>query len=171
MYQVVRVPRKLVAAIKPPRRFKARLVACGDFLHREKTRKSATLDRTDLYCSNLDIFSLRIQLATGIQKDWRATSIDVKTAFLTAPFQAGKTSGSAPKEKLIMVKVPRAVILAGLSPGAYIQVDRALYGLQESPHSWSLDRDHKLRQLKWKGSKGQEWNLVQCESDGCIWRC
>ena len=33
-YQVIRVPGKLVAAIKPPRRFKARLVACGNFLHR-----------------------------------------------------------------------------------------------------------------------------------------
>ena len=80
-YQVVRVPGKLVAAIKPPRRYKARLVACENFLHREKTRKSPTLDRTDLYCSNLDIFSLRIQLATGIQKGWRAASIDVKTDF------------------------------------------------------------------------------------------
>ena len=48
VYQVVRVPGKLVAAIKPPRRYKARLVACGNFLHREKTRKSATLDRTEL---------------------------------------------------------------------------------------------------------------------------
>ena len=49
-------------------------------------------------------------------------------------------------------------------------MDRALYGLQESRHSWSLDRDHRLRQLKWKGSKGQECKLAQCESDGCIWK-
>ena len=47
-HQVIRVPGRLVAAVKPPRRFKARLVACGNFLHREKTRKSSTLDRTDL---------------------------------------------------------------------------------------------------------------------------
>ena len=80
-YQVIRVPGKLVAAIKPPRRFKACLVACGNFLHRETTRKSSTLDRTDLYCSNLDIFSLRIQIAVGVQKGWRAASIDVKLLF------------------------------------------------------------------------------------------
>ena len=56
-YQVIPVPGKLVAAIKPPRRFKARLVTCGNFLHREKTRKSSTLDKADLYCSNLHVFS------------------------------------------------------------------------------------------------------------------
>ena len=170
-YQVIRVPGKLVAAIKPPRRFKARLVACGNFLHREKTRKSSTLDRTDLYCSNLDIFSLRIQIAVGVQKGWRAASIDVKTAFLTAPFQAGRTTGPEPKQKLILVKVPRAVVLAGFAePNSYIQVDKALYGLQESPHSWSLDRDVKLRKLRWKGENGAERRLVACASDTCIWR-
>ena len=67
-YHAVRVPGKLVAAIKPPRRYKARLVACGNFLHREKTRKSPTLDRTDLYCSNLGIFTLRIQLARASKR-------------------------------------------------------------------------------------------------------
>ena len=115
-YQVVRVPGKLVAAIKPPRRFKARLVACGNFLHREKTRKSATLDRTDLYCSNLDIFSLRIQLAIGAQKGWRAASIDVKTAFLTAPYQPGRATDPQKEPKMIFVKVPRAVVLASFAP-------------------------------------------------------
>ena len=170
-YQIVRVPGKLVAAIKPPRKLKARLVACGNFLQREKTKKSSTLDRTDLYCSNLDIFSLRTQLATGIQKGWKAASIDVKTAFLTAPFQAGRTSGSNPVPKLIMVKVPRAVTLAGFAPaGSYIQVHKALYGLQESPHSWSLDRDRKLAQACWKGAGGLECKLVQCAADNCIWK-
>ena len=70
-----------------------------------------------------------------------------------------------------MVKVPRAVILAGFAPpGSYIQVDRALYGLQEPPHSWSLDRDSKLRQLTWKNAKGEERKLVVCDSDACIWK-
>ena len=170
-YQVIRVPGKLVAAIKPPRRFKARLVACGNFLHSEKTRKSSTLDRTDLYCSNLDIFSLRIQLAIGIQKGWRVASVDVKTAFLTAPFQAGRTTGPEPKQKVILVKVPKAVVIAGFAePGSYIQVDKALYGLQESPHSWSLDRDLKLKKLCWKNANGEERRLVTCEADACIWK-
>ena len=170
-FQIVRVPGKLVAAIKPPRKLKARLVACGNFLQREKTKKSSTPNRTDLYCSNLDIFSLRIQLATGIQQGWKAASIDVKTAFLTAPFQAGRTGGNNPRPKVIMVKVPRAVTLAGFAPhGAYIQVDKALYGLQESPHSWSLDRDRKLANARWKGADGTERRLVHCAADGCIWK-
>ena len=49
-------------------------------------------------------------------------------------------------------------------------MDRALYGLQESPHSWSLDRDSKLRQLTWKNAKGEGRKLVMCESDACIWK-
>ena len=73
-----------------------------------------------------------------------------ENCFLTAPFQAGRTTGPEPKQKLILVKVPRAVVLAGFAePNSYIQVDKALYGLQESPHSWSLDRDVKLRKLRW----------------------
>ena len=170
-FQVIRVPGKLVAAIKPPRRYKARLVACGNFLHREKTRKSATLDRTDLYCSNLDIFSLRIQLATGVARGWKAASIDVKTAFLTAPYQAGRSKGPNAKQKIIMVKVPRAVTLAGFAPhNSYIQVDKALYGLQESPHSWSIDRDRKLSQTHWQCADGSVCRFVQCETDSCIWK-
>ena len=37
-FQIVRDPGKLVAAIKPPRKLKARLVACGNFLQRERQR-------------------------------------------------------------------------------------------------------------------------------------
>ena len=62
-------------------------------------------------------------------------------------------------------------MVAGFAePNSYIQADKALYGLHESPHSWSLDRDVKLRRLRWKGTNGEERKLVACESDACIWK-
>ena len=69
------------------------------------------------------------------------------------------------------MKVPKAVVLAGFAePGAYVHVDKALYGLQESPHSWSLDRDLKLRKLCWRNAKGEERKLVACDADACNWK-
>ena len=168
--EVIRVPGKLVAALKPPRRHKARLVACGNFLVREKCGRSSTLDRRDLYSAGLDVYSLRVQLCTGAHRLWKAASIDVRTAFLTAPYQPGR-SKSEGKKKVVMVKVPRAVVLSGhAAPNTWIQVDKALYGLQESPHSWSLDRDQKMRCISWKGEDGNLRRLVQCMSDVSIWK-
>ena len=168
--EVLRVPGKLVAALKPPRRHKARLVACGNFLVREKCGRSSTLDRRDLYSAGLDVYSLRVQLCTGAHRLWKAASIDVRTAFLTAPYQPGR-SKSEGKKKVVMVKVPRAVVLSGhAAPNTWIQVDKALYGLQESPHSWSLDRDQKMRCISWKGEDGNLRRLVQCMSDVSIWK-
>ena len=79
---VVRLPGKIVAVIKPPNKKKARLVACGNFLHRPKDRGSPTLDRRDLYSAGMDTLSLRTQLGVGAQYGWNCGSLDVKTAFL-----------------------------------------------------------------------------------------
>ena len=168
--EVIRVPGQLVAAPKPPRRHKARLVACGKFLVREKCGRSSTLERRDLYSAGLDVNSLRVQLCTGAHRQWRAASIDVGTAFLTAPYQPGRSKSDG-KTKVIMVKMPRAVILADHSaPNTWIQVDKALDGLQESPHSWSLDRDHKMGCMSWKGAYDSLRKMVQCTSDVSIWK-
>ena len=53
--EIVRVPGKIVAAVKPPSRKKARLVACGNFLYQSKGRgkpqsESPRLVRSRLRC-------------------------------------------------------------------------------------------------------------------------
>ena len=70
----------------------------------------------------------------------------------------------------MVVRVPRAMIQAGLCPsGSWLRVYGALYGLQESPHSWSLDRDKKLRSVTWEGATGHTMRLVQTKSDVSMW--
>ena len=166
--EVVRMPGKVVAAIKPPLKRKARLVACGNYLHRPRDRSSPTLDRRDIYAAGLDTVSLRTQIAVGSRKGWQCATLDVRTAFLTAPYQASRSTNV--KQRVVVVKVPRAMILAGLLPAnSWLRVQGALYGLRESPSSWGASRDEKLQQIRWKGSKDQTLQVVQRKTDVSLW--
>ncbi|CAE7419793.1 unnamed protein product [Symbiodinium necroappetens] len=168
--EVLRVPGKVVASIKPPFKRKARFVACGNYLTRPKESKSPTLDRHDLYSAGLDSFALRTQLAIGAYKRWHCASLDVKTAFLTAPLQQPRATSKTGKERIVLVRVPRVMVLAGLvPPGSWMRVEGALYGLQESPHSWGNFRDGKLQCLTWRTPSGKKVFLEQCASDVSVW--
>ena len=167
---VVRVPGKVVASVKPPFKRKARFVACGNYLTRPKHSKSPTLDRHDLYSAGLDSFALRTQLATGACRSWRCASLDVKTAFLTAPLQQPRAQNKTQRERVVLVRVPRVMIMAGLAPPkSWLRVHGALYGLQESPHSWGCSRDGKLKQLSWVTPGGEKIWLEQTASDCSVW--
>ena len=126
---VLVVPSKVVATIKAGTgRKKARIVACGNFLSREKTRTSPTLSRGDVFTSSLDSLSLRLQLALASLFMWSVLAVDVKTAFLTAPIGGGRG------DRVVVIKPAKLLLFAGLiEPDQYFRVDRALYGLQESP--------------------------------------
>ena len=167
-YEVVRVPGKIVASIKPPNRKKVLLVACGNYLVRNKTKGSPALDRKDVYCANMDTFSLRAQLTIGGLRKWTASSSDVRTAFLTAPLQPERNSSK--KKKLIVVRAPRVMVQAGsFEANTWLLVQGALYGLRESPHIWRVGRNAKLEKLQWEGSSGDTLVLTQCESDVSLW--
>ena len=161
---VLWVPSKIVATIKAGTgRKKIRLVACGNFLSREKTRKSPTLSRTDVFTSSLDSLSLRLQLAMASSRKWVLTSVDVKTAFLTAPIGGGR------QLRTIVVKPARVLVEAGLvAPGQLFKVEKALYGLHQSPRDWSISRDTKLCALTWSVN-GETRRLVQSKCDCSIW--
>ena len=166
---IVKIPGKIVATIKPGRRQKCRVVACGNFLQRPREKRSPTLDRRDIYSAGLDSISLRSQIAVAAHKRWIGATIDVKTAFLTAPYQPPRTQCKENKKRVVLVRVPRVMILAGLvPPGSWIQVEGALYGLQESPKSWGVSRDGKLKTLSWLCG-GKRVSLKQCQSDVSLW--
>ena len=161
---VLVVPSKVVATIKAGTgRKKARIVACGNFLSREKTRTSPTLSRGDVFTSSLDSLSLRLQLALASLFMWSVLAVDVKTAFLTAPIGGGRG------DRVVVIKPAKLLLFAGLiEPDQYFRVDRALYGLQESPRDWQLDRDRKLRVLVW-AVDGASRCLIQCAADCSMW--
>ena len=62
------------------------------------------------------------------------------------------------------------LVSAGIiEEGALFLIERALYGLQESPQDWCVERDRKLSLLRWKGSGGKVRGLVQSRADSSIW--
>ena len=176
------IPGKLVLTEKAPdRRKRARLVGCGNFLPDTQSSdvqlQNPVSDfaaspsvvraegRRDLYATGLEAEGLRIQLRFGAGMRWLCVVVDVKTAFLLAPTR--KKSGTR-----IVVSIPHLVIEAGLiepEPRSFLLVDRALYGLQESPSDWSHFRDATFRDLSWSGPDGSLRKLLQTDSDPSIW--
>ena len=176
------VPGKLVFSIKAPdRRKRARLVACGNYLPDAQSSHTGLINpasssssgpsstaakaesRREIYASGLEAESLRLQLRWAAGSKWDGVVIDVKTAFLLAP--ARRRDGSK-----IAVAVPRLIVDAGLlDPQTYLLVDRALYGLVESPADWSVYRDGTLAEWSWTGPGQSLRKLRRAEADPSIW--
>ena len=75
-----------------------------------------------------------------------------------------------PEGKLVVV-MPRGQWVGwGLVPkGILWSLEKAVYGLRESPRLWSDERDKQLTQVRWKvGSK--EYYLNRCTADSQLWR-
>ena len=134
-YQVEVVPGKLVAVVKPPGKRKARLVACGNMACQQSDNISA---------GGLDTIAIRTMICEAAQQQWCLATCDVKTAFLQAPRREG--------DGKITIITPPAAAKGVLQHGDEERwvVTGALYGLVESPHDWSVHRDKKMRNVRWK---------------------
>ena len=164
--EVLYVPGKLVATVKAGTgKQKARIVACGNFLSREKPQGSPTLSRGDIFAAGLDSLALRAQVAAASWKGWSGAIVDIKTAFLTAPLQAKRS------QRVVVLRPPKVLVTAGIiSEGALYLIEKALYGLAESPQDWSAERDLRLRGLQWKGPGNRMFGLEQAKSDHSMWK-
>ena len=178
------IPGKLVLTEKPPdRRKRSRLVACGNHLpdtqppaagiidplapadvsSSTSSTVSKAVERKELYAAGLEAEALRIQLRWAAGHRWDSRAVDVKTAFLLAP--ARRRNGSR-----VVVLIPKLVFEAELMErGSMLLVDRALYGLAESPSDWSCFRDGTFREWHWPGPNGDLRKMKQMESDSSLW--
>ena len=110
---------------------------------------------------DIEVFRMILRFAGGMR--WSVMICDVKTAFLLAP------SGRQGKSR-IAVSPPRLLIDAKLlQEDDLLLVDRALYGLAESPADWSCYRDGVFRVLTWQLPHGQCRALKQAISDPSLW--
>ena len=134
-YQVEVVPGKLAAVVKPPGKRKARLVACGNMACQQSDNISA---------GGLDTIAVRTMICEAAQQQWCLATCDVKTAFLQAPRREGDG-------KMTIITPPAAAkgVLQHGDEERWV-VTGALYGLVESPHDWSVHRDKKMRNVRWK---------------------
>eukprot|EP00971_Amphidinium_carterae_P327231 6458446-Amphidinium_carterae.2 len=126
------VPARVVLVLKPDPgngdgfKRKARIVACGNFAQEYEHFEVANLEAA-VFRAVLNVAACR-KLRLGI--------LDIKTAFLHASIQSGRT---------VLVTPPRILIDYQLcEPGETWALSRALYGLKESPGLWAEHRDQAI---------------------------
>ena len=163
--QIQYVPGKLVATVKAGTAAKkARIVACGNFLGKERPSGSPTLSKSDIFAGALDSLGLRAQLAASAVSAWKGAVLDVKTAFLTAPLQTKRS------HRIVILRPPKVLVSAGIiEEGSLFLIEKALYGLQESPQDWCVERDRRFASIRWVGPNGKPRCLIQSQSDSSIW--
>ena len=131
---------------------KCRACVCGNFAEVDPTQQSWT--------AQAEPSSLIASLKVGRVKRWQVSKHDVKGAFLNASLPAGR---------LVIVSPPEQWVKWGIiAPGTLWTLEKAVYGLRESPALWSAERDSKLRQLEWIVGK-KTYYLRCCSSDSQVW--
>ncbi|CAE7530637.1 GIP [Symbiodinium sp. CCMP2592] len=153
------LPAKTVFTVKPGSaekwfRRKCRVVGCGNFEVKEPG--------LDVYAGGIPADVLRTSLIESGSKGYHAFITDVRNAFLLAPIPI--------KEKVrILLKPPRVLCDMGItSPDEYWAVDKAMYGLRQSPRWWGNFRDDVLREARWSCT-GRQMRLTQCEVEPNLW--
>ena len=142
--EVTTIPGMLVATLKPPCRKKARVVACGNYVQDSHNKQEVS-------AGGLDAIVTRSLVALASRKQWAIATADVKTAFLQAPRRA--TPGRATIISPPSVLRDAGVLQHGL--GERWLVEKAIYGLVESPRDWATFRDAQLKKMSWVGENGQ----------------
>ena len=132
--------------------YKCRACVCGNFAKVDPTQQSWT--------AQAEPSSLIASLKLGRTKRWQVSKHDVKGAFLNA---------SLPEGRLVIVSPPEQWVRWGIVPaGTLWTLEKAVYGLRESPALWSAERDSRLRQLEWTVG-GITYFLRCCPSDSQVW--
>ncbi|CAE6970102.1 RE1 [Symbiodinium sp. CCMP2592] len=124
-------------------RRKARIVACGN--------ESRYTDTGDVYAAGVAGDVLRAALLKGASRRWKAFGTDVHTAFLLAPL------GTTRRYLLQPPAILKALNL--ISDGEIWEINRAIYGLRESPRWWTDYRNAALTGLTFQLRNAETGNL------------
>ena len=136
-----------------------RIVACGNFAVGSGTEST--------FSATPDVTCLRVLLrfAAYLKGDHRVkvSSTDVSTAFLNAPLVSDHGIAITPPGILGKMGLVRA--------GELWVLEKALYGLKESPRAWSLERDRIFKGVEIIMIEGRDfiW-LEQCKTEPGAWR-
>ena len=154
------LPAKTVFTVKPGSdsnyfRRKCRVVGCGNF-----EEKGSGLD---LYAGGIPADALRATLIESSHRKYSAFVTDVSNAFLLAPIPEGA-------KNRILLRPPRILEQMQITTeGKLWRIERAVYGLRQSPKWWGDFRDSTLRTSSWKGDKGPT-RFVQSSVEGNVWK-
>ena len=153
------IPAKPVFTVKPGSeaswfRRKCRVVGCGNY----ETRGPSA----ELYAGGVPADVLRLCLIQASVMKIRAWITDIKNAFLLASLPESM------KGK-ILLRPPK--LLEGMAitqPGEVWVIQRAVYGLRQSPKWWSDYRDRMLRSADWMSPRGR-MRLRQSSVEANLW--
>jgi hypothetical protein len=96
----------------------------------------------------------------GCNRRWTVSKHDVKGVFLNAKL---------PEGRIVVVQPPQMWVDWGLvEKGVLWGLDKAVYGLRESPFLWSQERDARLSEVRWTANK-VPYKLHRCASDSQMW--
>ena len=162
---VAPLPSKVIFTLKPdgsnPQgKRKCRIVACGNY--------AAPEEEANYFAAGADASSLRLILSLGARKGWGGYNMDVRTAFLNAPWKGEKRFEDSEDEedsKPVIIKPPGILVSLGyFTADQGWEVHRPLYGFRPSPKLWSDYRDQELGEMR-----VGDFYLHQLESESCIW--
>ena len=157
--KVIVLPSKLVITRKAGGRRKIRIVVCGNFAEK--------VEGESLYAGGSDTISLRICLKKAALAAWHGVSLDIKTAFLNAPLPEEDELGES---VIILIKPPPLLVKLGYVPPQEVWLAlKAIYGLRQSPKTWSDHRDLILSGMEWPLGD-QVANFEQMVTDPNVWK-
>ena len=156
------LPAKTVYTVKPGSggnyfRRKCRVVGCGNYEMKPGS--------VDVYASGIPADVLRSCLVEASARGLKAFITDIKNAFLLAPIPQGERTR-------ILLRPPQDSRVDGDNTAWRIiwYIERAVYGLRQSPRWWGEHRDEVLSQATWHSSEhGQVW-LVQSGVESNLWK-
>ena len=91
--------------------------------------------------------------------------VDIKSAFLNADLH-----GEKEPEHLVAMRPPAIMVRMGYAePRELWLIDKAMYGLRQSPRRWSDHRDAELVTVQWEVD-GAYYKLDQCVAEQNLWR-
>ena len=158
--EVTTIPGMVVSVVKPPYKLKSRFVACGNYVQIDPQQVPETA------AGGLDAIVARVMVAMAARNEWAICPADVRTAFLQA--ERRPTPG-----KVTIVTPPGLLKETGiLQKGAQERwlIQKAIYGLIESPKDWADHRDAILKKVKWidQNTKKQKW--IERTAENHLWQ-
>ena len=151
------VPGRAIFTVKAHTgRLKTRAVACGNH------QTSMARTREDKFASGISAEATRMLIRFAGLHDLRIGVIDIKTAFLNAPVVT-------PNQEVVIVRVPSIMRAAGVCQEKYWIVDKALYGLDVAPRSWSLHRNKVISSITSLEGSNRKVRCLPMEEDANVW--
>ena len=158
--EVTTIPGMVVSVIKPPYKLKSRFVACGNYVQVDPQQVPETA------AGGLDAIVARVMVAIAARNEWSICTADVRTAFLQAERRPtpGKVTIVTPpnllKETEILQKGPQEKWL----------IQKAIYGLIESPKDWADHRDAILKKVNWVDKKTKKEKWIERTPENHLWQ-